>query len=298
MNSGQCQPTKLPALYVGLRTETSRSYSQKDVQLHALGCGRGLRPRAAADLVCLIAPGLVVLPAFAMVLGHGAGLFIEQGINWGSLVLLSQDLECLGLLPEAGVASCTDTVTGLAPKIKIEATIVSVATSICIRGELVARLNTRWLVRGFLFESNHLADLETFLTKRRQAGLLGVLLDDPPGTIKTEILTSPQSALIFRLLGGHSPLHSDPSAARAAGFDGPIMHGQSIFGHALATLAEEHADFDLSLIRSIGCDFVGVLYPGEKLTLKSLKTSDGITFEAFCTDRSNPVLRSGRMTLS
>ena len=54
----------------------------------------------------------------------------------------------------------------------------------------------------------------------------------PPARVPTrapdavcELATLPQQALLYRLLADRNPLHSDPAAAKKAGFERPILHG-------------------------------------------------------------------------
>ena len=54
--------------------------------------------------------------------------------------------------------------------------------------------------------------------------------------------TSPNQALMFRLLGDRNPLHADPAVAQASGFPAPILHGACSFGIACQTILRNFCD--------------------------------------------------------
>jgi acyl dehydratase len=76
-------------------------------------------------------------------------------------------------------------------------------------------------------------------------------------------------ALLYRLSGDRNPLHSDPTFARRAGFDRPILHGMCTFGIAGRLLINELCDGDASRVRSMGGRFSKPVMPGETLTLRA-----------------------------
>lgn len=182
-------------LHPGVMVEAQKSYTARDVQIHALGCGIGMRPNDLFDLSWLTEPAPDVLPVFALVLGAGAGLFTSQGIPWEKLVVLSHSVEVLRSLPPAATVSSRDEVVLVEPKPKSNATIVTVRTSIreTDAENISSRIETKWLVRDMVAEAT--AGIETNEGQSTPNGSPFLNID---------VKTSPQSALIFRLLGGRS----------------------------------------------------------------------------------------------
>ena len=75
----------------------------------------------------------------------------------------------------------------------------------------------------------------------------------------------PQQALLYRLCGDRSPLHSDPEFAAAAGFPRPILHGLCTYGIACKAIVDACLDSDVTRVRSYRARFAGVVFPGEML---------------------------------
>ncbi|MDE2621167.1 MAG: 3-alpha,7-alpha,12-alpha-trihydroxy-5-beta-cholest-24-enoyl-CoA hydratase, partial [Sphingomonadales bacterium] len=65
--------------------------------------------------------------------------------------------------------------------------------------------------------------------------------------------------------GDTNPLHIDPAAARAAGFDRPILHGLATYGVAGRALLRALAGNDPAAIRRIDARFSAPVYPGETI---------------------------------
>ncbi|MFU1479077.1 MaoC/PaaZ C-terminal domain-containing protein [Roseovarius sp. C7] len=271
-------------LHPGVMIEAQKNYTERDVQIHALGCGIGMHPDDLSDLAWLAEPDPDVLPVFALVLGAGAGLFTSHGIPWNKLVVLSHNVETLRPLPAVATVSSRDEVVHVEPKPKINATIMTVRTSIreADAETISCRFHTKWLVRELVAEEA--AGIVTNAEQRTADG---------SPFLTTDIRTSPQAALIFRLLGGRSPIHFDPSAARAAGFDGPILHGPAILGHVLGAMLKEASDLDPGQVEYFGCEYRGVLYPGETLRLECNRFENEIKFQATCVERGTQVLERG-----
>ena len=99
--------------------------------------------------------------------------------------------------------------------------------------------------------------------------------------------------LSFGFSEGVPPVHFDPSIARKAGFDGPILHGPAILGHVFGTILKEASHFDAGQVGYVGCDYRGVLYPGETLRLKSNRFENGLNFQSTCVERETQVLERG-----
>lgn len=87
--------------------------------------------------------------------------------------------------------------------------------------------------------------------------------DDPA----IELPVPVDAALLYRLTGDANPIHTDPAAARAAGFPRPLLHGLCIYGMAAAALLRAR-DLNAEVLLSLDARFAGPTYPGETVTLR------------------------------
>ena len=80
--------------------------------------------------------------------------------------------------------------------------------------------------------------------------------------------THANQALIFRLSGDHSTIHSDPAIARRAGFERPILHGLCTLGFAGRALLGALCGGDPNRFRALEARFARPAYPGDALVTK------------------------------
>jgi acyl dehydratase len=86
--------------------------------------------------------------------------------------------------------------------------------------------------------------------------------------------TRPDQALLYRLSGDRNPLHSDPSFARRAGFDRPILHGLCTYGFTGRALLSSLCEGDASRLQHIEGRFASPVFPGDPLTIRVWRTGD------------------------
>lgn len=230
----------LPGTSLGTRTA---NYQEKDAILYALAVG------AAADELDLVFEGqLRVLPAFALTLGlwvadavSDLGAFVPAEALHGS-----QRLEMHRSLPPVGEVSVTGRVeqvwdTGRHAIIDVR------ADSDCF----TAVYSIVVLRRGGFGGPRppHAAPPAQF---------------SPAGSV----LVSPQAAALYRLTGDRHLIHIDPSAAAAAGFDRPILHGLATLGmtarHLAASFGAHPAD-----LRTLSARFIAPVFPGDRLDVEA-----------------------------
>jgi acyl dehydratase len=108
-----------------------------------------------------------------------------------------------------------------------------------------------------------------------------------------DIATLPQQALLYRLSADRNPLHSDPDAARAAGFDRPILHGLCSYGIAGRALVAHWCGHDPARLTRLFTRFSAPVYPGEMLRFEMYRESDAILFRATVPQRQVTVLDCG-----
>jgi len=85
--------------------------------------------------------------------------------------------------------------------------------------------------------------------------------------------TSAEQALLYRLNGDHNPLHAEPSFAKVAGFERPILHGLCTYGYAGRAILRGACDSDPARLRSFGARFAGVVLPGDTITTRGWRTA-------------------------
>ncbi|CAG9996211.1 unnamed protein product [Clonostachys byssicola] len=86
--------------------------------------------------------------------------------------------------------------------------------------------------------------------------------------------TSVGQAALYRLNGDRNPLHIDPAASSAGGYNKPILHGLCTFG-----IATKQIVLNYGPVKSIRMRFVGVVTPGETLRIESWKDGNDIIFQ-------------------
>jgi acyl dehydratase len=113
-----------------------------------------------------------------------------------------------------------------------------------------------------------------------------------------EIATLPQQALLYRLCADRNPLHSEPAAARKAGFDRPILHGLGTFGVAGHALLAACSDYDPARLKRMFARFSAPVFPGETIRIEMYRAGSAIAFRARVKERDKTVLDYGHAEIS
>ena len=74
-------------------------------------------------------------------------------------------------------------------------------------------------------------------------------------------------ALLYRLNGDRNPLHSDPTFAKRAGFDAPILHGLCTYGFTGRALLHAVCGSDPARFGAMRARFSKPTMPGDTLTV-------------------------------
>src|SRR3546814_19870960 len=85
---------------------------------------------------------------------------------------------------------------------------------------------------------------------------------DRPADLDHAIATRPDQALLYRLSGDYNPLHADPSMARRAGFERPILHGLCTYGIAPRPIMDRLSGHDPTRTSAIVPRFHAPEFPG------------------------------------
>jgi acyl dehydratase len=121
-----------------------------------------------------------------------------------------------------------------------------------------------------------------------------------PGAPTAEVRqqTRPSQALLYRLSGDRNPLHSDPEAARRAGFSRPILHGLCTFGFAGRALLMTACGGDPAQFGSMTARFSRPVQPGDALTTRVWLDPQGDALFDVVLDDGREVLSQGRFQRS
>ena len=115
--------------------------------------------------------------------------------------------------------------------------------------------------------------------------------------LSCDITTRQDQALLYRLTGDRNPLHADPAAARAVGFDRPILHGLCTFGVACKAVLQTICDYDYTLVREFDARFSTPVLPGDTITTDMWQEGNVVSFVCSVKEREAVVLRNGKCTL-
>ena len=243
-------------------------YDWRDCILYSLGLGVGLDPMDEADLAFVDERRLKVQPSMANVLGY-PGFWMREpefGLDWVRTVHGEHAVRLHRPLPDHGHVRGESRIVGLVDKGAGRGALIHVQREITD-----------------LESGQRLATVSQTVFCRGDGGFGGPSTPPrPPHPVPerapdlcTLRPTSPQTALIYRLSGDYNPLHSDPAAARAAGFERPILHGLATFGITGHGLVRALCEGEPARLRAMGGRFSSPVYPGETLQLDLWRDGPG-----------------------
>ncbi len=259
-------------------------YEWKDVVLYALSVGC-----KTAELDFLYeGRGPKVLPTFAVVPSFAPMVAVIADLRCNPMAILhgEQRIVLHGPIPPSGTLATVSEVKAIYDKGK---------------GALIVVETKTFDERG-----TPLFDNTFSLFARGEGGFGGERgpevekLQPPARAADFEVAerTTPEQALIYRLNGDLNPLHADPSMARYAGFERPILHGLCTFGFAGRAALRGACDGDPARLRSFGARFSGVVMPGETLTTRGWKLDEGRYALEVTNDAGKAVLSNATLEVS
>ena len=267
-------------------------YGWREAVLYALGLAIGLDPMDEADLPYVDETRLKVHPSMVNVLGY-PGFWQRDpafGIDWVKTVHGEHAIRIHRPLPSEGHVRGTSRIVDLVDKGKDRGALILVEREIrdLTRGELLATVNQTVFCRG-------------------DGGFGGPAMTSaapPPIPARApdtaiELPTSAQTALVYRLSGDLNPLHSNPAAARAAGFERPILHGLATFGITCHGLMKRLCDGEPTALRAMSGRFSAPVFPGETLRVEIWREGEGnAAFRTTVVERRVVVMNNGRFEVA
>jgi acyl dehydratase len=269
-------------------TDVPVSYTEQHVMLYALGVGLGSDPLDQSELAYVSEhAGLRTLPTFAsMVIPET--ILAGSGCDMTQILHRSQSLQIFRPLPAAGellvnqhVASVSDRGAGLGAEIELDTEL-----RLARDDTVVCQATSRIVARGDGGFGGPAAERRP---RHRMPNREPDLVCDLP--------TRPDQALLFRLCGDFNPLHADPAAASAAGFERPILHGRCTHGIACHAVLKTVCDYDFTLIAGFDVRFSAPVFPGDTITTEMWQDGNVVSFRCRVRDRDAVVINGGRCTL-
>lgn len=276
-------PRRLMALRI---PDRRMAYAERETMLYALAVGLGA-DAAGADLPFVTEAALRAVPSMATMLSFDDTWFEAGGIDLRRVVHGALDLRFAAPLPPSGEAAIACRLVGLDDKgegrggLVFQESVISVGSVVCCTVRSTAFVRGAGGFGGAVGEA---------------FGAAALPARAPDAT--SDVATAANQALLFRLLGDRNPLHADPAVARAAGFDGPILHGACTFGIACAEVLRRFCGRDPALLSRFAARFAGPLYPGETLRFAFWRDGASLSFRATAAERDAIVLDNGLAVLA
>jgi acyl dehydratase len=236
---------------------TEVAWATKDALLYALGVGAGHGD--PTDELAFTTEnsenvGPLVLPTFGTVIAHRPGRLPDLGdYDFNRGLHRDQSLLVHRPIPLAGRAMVTTRIVGLYDEgwgaiIETEAVVTPLPG-----GEPLLTSRMGIFVRG----AGRFGGVPAPVMR-------SPVLSDPP-EIDVVVPTRPEQALIYRLSGDDTPLHSDPVFAARYGFRRPILHGLCTYGITGRVLLHHVCGSDPARFQSMSARFVRPVLPGQVL---------------------------------
>lgn len=270
--------------------EVREHYEPRDCALYALSLGLGQDPLDERTLA-FVGGGEAVtpFPTLPLVLGD-PGFWVanrDTGVDARQVVLGEQHLEILRPLPASGTVVGRSRVSGLVDKgARRGALLYSERVLATEAGDALAHMRATIVLRGDGgFGGPATQPLEA------ESGLA------PPHLRpdwQLTLVTRPEQALYYRWNGDDNPLHRSPAAARAAGFERPILHGLCTFGMAARAVVQTALGWDAGRLRTLRCRFARPVVPGDVLCAHVWRTGH---FQLVRQADGKGVLDHGRFTV-
>ncbi len=112
-----------------------------------------------------------------------------------------------------------------------------------------------------------------------------------------DLATRADQPLWYRLNDDRNPLHADPAAAAAVGFDRPILHGLCTYGIACHAVLKTICDYDYTLIEGFDSRFSAPVLPGDTIRTDMWQDGNVVSFQCRAVERDVLVLRNGKCTI-
>lgn len=267
-------------------------YTVKDTMLYALGLGLGQDPMDPNQLRFVYEKNLRAMPSFATVMAY-PGAWVRElpsGLDWRMIVAGECSVVIHREIPVEGVLIGRNRVIGITDKGRSKGAIVASEKVLTDKasGAPIATVVQNFFCRGDGGYSE--------APGQHSDPLQGDNPETPAGApdASIDIVTRPEAALIYRLGSSDmNPLHADPEAAKAVGFDRPILHGLATFGVTCRGIVAACCDHDPARLASMSARFSKPVFPGETVRVEMWRQGSRVLFRALVPQRGVEVLSRG-----
>ena len=262
-----------------------RSWTSKDALLYAVGVGAGTSelPFTTENTKDLTQR---VLPTFAVIIGSG-GMPMDKIGSFNPFLMVhgTQGIELFDEIPPDGEVETIGRVAGIWDKgnaavLEFESESKNTAT-----GKVLFKSRSSLFCRGEGGWGGDRGPSEKTVFPDRKA--------DHQVTYQVR----EDQALTYRLSGDRNPLHSDPSFAKAGGFDKPILHGLCTYGFTGRALLHTLCGGNPKRFKSMDGRFSKPVIPGDALTISMWVDGKTALFRT-SNQKGDVVLDQGRMTFA
>ena len=262
-------------------------YAERDCILYALGIGFAVDgdPRELPYVYEGVAMHTVPTMANRFL---DSGFIADCGWDYRRLVHVGERLELYRPLPPAAELLANRRVSAVDDLGEGKGVVIGIETELRQRRDdtVLATCGRTYLARGDGGE--------------RSSTPMPVRVHDLPGRapdLDCSFRTRPNQALLFRLVDSMNPIHADAAAARAAGFERPVLQGRCTFGIACHAILKTICDYDFTLIAGFEARFSAPVYPGEEITTDMWQDGNVVSFRCRVADRDSVVLDHGHCRL-
>ncbi|CAH7018375.1 peroxisomal multifunctional enzyme type 2 [Phodopus roborovskii] len=270
----------------------SSSYTELESIMYALGVGASVKnPKdlkfvyeGSADFSCLPTFGVIV--AQKSMMNGGLAEIPGLSINFAKVLHGEQYLELYKPLPRSGELKCEAVIADILDK---GSGIVIVMDVYSYSGKELICYNQ---FSVFVVGSGGFGGKRT--SEKLKAAV--AVPKRPPDAVLRDS-TSLNQAALYRLSGDWNPLHIDPSFARIAGFEKPILHGLCTFGFSARHVLQQFADNDVSRFKAIKVRFAKPVYPGQTLQTEMWKEGNRIHFQTKVQETGDIVISNAYVDL-
>ncbi|RTL68633.1 MAG: hypothetical protein EKK42_09460 [Pseudonocardiaceae bacterium] len=250
------------------------TWGPAEVRRYALAVGAPVDVLRPGDLELVTSDAPVVLPTFATLLadGHSLRYLPLPCVDYDPLDVIhaGHELEVHHPLPSSGAGTSESRIIELGDA--RSGVLVRRETLSCdAAGRLLTRNVVTSVIRGAA-------------VGRPVSGTSA--LPPPTGDAATvAVPTFDRQARIYAQTCDDNPLHLDPVAARAGGFERPILHGLCALGMVVHRVIAEFGDGRWADVRGLGVRFVAPVVPGDVMVVHVRREADVLHFETSVGER-------------